>query len=208
MQDHFCPCRPRFHCRRTSCISPAFHGNITDPPSRSPPCVGRERLGPCLHNGSTQRDGPFPSRHEIRCPGSWKVHVFADRHREAPLVDARRHEGSVFLNAPLSPTGLFGPAVNGIVDRFSEVQKTTQAMNLFLPRRSSSAARRPRDQPAQSSTQRPARPPSSQRRQGGCPGSRSTSRNRPPPSRGPRPKIALKPEPAKSSKQHWGGKDG
>ena len=63
-----------------------------------------------------------------------------ERHLWLTLANMRESERATFLNAPLSPTGLFGPAVNGIVDRFSEVQKTTQAMNLFLPRRSSSAA--------------------------------------------------------------------
>ena len=124
-----------------------------------------------------------------------------DRHLWLTLADMSESERAVFLNAPLSPTGLFGPAVSGIVDRFSEVQKASQAMNLFLPRRSSPAAGRSQAQPpARSSTQRSSRPPSaSQRRQGGRPRSRSTSRHRPPPPRGPRPKIALKAEPAKSS---------
>ena len=122
-----------------------------------------------------------------------------ERHLWLTLADMSERERAVFLNAPLSPTGLFGPAVSGIVDRFSEVQKASQAMNLFLPRRSSSAAGRSQDQPpARSSTQRSAQPPSS-RRQGGRPRQRSVSRRRPPPPRGPRPRIALKPEPAKSS---------
>ena len=124
-----------------------------------------------------------------------------DRHLWLTLADMSESERAVFLNAPLSPTGLFGPAVSGIVDRFSEVQKASQAMNLFLPRRSSPAAGRSQAQPpARSSTQRSSRPPTtSQRRQGGRPRSRSTSRHRPPPPRGPRPKITLKSEPAKSS---------
>ena len=131
-----------------------------------------------------------------RCMASLSV---TERHLWLTLADMRESERAVFLNAPLSPTGLFGPAVSGIVDRFSEVKKTSEAMNLFLPRRSRPAARRPSDQPAQSSAQRPARPPSSQRRQGGRPRSRSTSRARPPPPRGPRQRIAVKPEPPKSS---------
>ncbi|XP_056128453.1 uncharacterized protein LOC130106389 [Rhinichthys klamathensis goyatoka] len=123
-----------------------------------------------------------------------------ERHLWLTLADMRESEHATFLNAPLSPTGLFGPAVNGIVDRFSEVQKTSQAMNLFLPRRSSSATGRSRDKPpARSSTQRPAKPAASQRRQGGRLRSRSDSRHRPPPPRGPRPRIVLKPEQAKPS---------
>ena len=123
-----------------------------------------------------------------------------ERHLWLTLADMGEQERSVFLNAPLSPTGLFGPAVSGLVDRFSEVQKASQAMNLFLPRRSSSAAGRSNTQPpARSSTQRPSRPPASQQRQRGRPRSRSTSQHRPLPPRGPRPRVSLKPEPAKSS---------
>ena len=122
-----------------------------------------------------------------------------DRHLWLPLADMSETERAVFLNAPLSPTGLFGPAVSGIVDCFSEVQKASQAMNLFLPRRSSSAAGRSSQPPARSSAQRPSRPPDSKQRQRGRPRSRSTSQHRPPPPRGPRPKVTLKPEPAKSS---------
>ena len=122
-----------------------------------------------------------------------------ERHLWLTLADMGEQERSVFLNAPLSSTGLFGPAVSGLVDRFSEVQKASQAMNLFLPRRSSSAAGRSNQPPARSSAQRPSRPPDSKQRQRGRPRSRSTSQHRPPPPRGPRPKVTLKPEPAKSS---------
>ncbi|XDV11143.1 hypothetical protein PO909_000161 [Leuciscus waleckii] len=112
-----------------------------------------------------------------------------ERHLWLTLDDMGEAERSVFLNAPLSPTALFSPAVSGLVDRFSEVQKASQAMNLFLPRRSSSAAGRSHTQPpARSSAQRPSRPPPSQQRQRGCPRSRSTSQHRPPPPRGPRPR--------------------
>ncbi|XDV35164.1 hypothetical protein PO909_005166 [Leuciscus waleckii] len=78
---------------------------------------------------------------------------------------------------------------SAIVERFSEVQKASQAMNLFLPRRSSSSAGRSQQPPARSSSQRSAQPPSSQRRQGGRPRSRSASRHIPPPPRGPRSKV-------------------
>ena len=89
--------------------------------------------------------------------------TITERHLWLTLADMREAERAVFLNAPLSLSGLFGPAVSGIVDRFSEVQKTTQAMKLFLPRRSNSAAGRSQKQPpAQSSTQQSSQPPPSQ----------------------------------------------
>ncbi len=45
-----------------------------------------------------------------------------------------------FLDAPISPNGLFGPAVEGFAERFTEAQKASQAMRHFLPKCSSSAA--------------------------------------------------------------------
>ena len=127
----------------------------------------------------------------------------AERHLWLTLADMGDSERAAFLNAPLSPSGLFGSAVTGIVDRFSEVQKASQAMNLFLPRRASSSAGRSRDQPpARAPPQRPAQhSQTSQRRQGGRPRprSRSDSRHRPPPPRGPRPNITLKPDHSKSA---------
>jgi hypothetical protein len=81
----------------------------------------------------------------------------SERHLWLTLADMGDSERAAFLNAPLSPSGLFGSAVTGIVDRFSEVQKASQAMNLFLPRRASSSAGRSRDQPpARAPPQRPA----------------------------------------------------
>ncbi|KAG1925027.1 hypothetical protein F2P79_025808 [Pimephales promelas] len=109
----------------------------------------------------------------------------AERHLWLTLTDMGESERAAFLNAPISPTGLFGSAVTGIVDRFSEVQKATQAMNLFLPRRSSSSTGRSHEPPARTPQQRPpqqAQQP--QRRQGGRPRSRSDSRRRQPPPRG------------------------
>jgi hypothetical protein len=128
----------------------------------------------------------------------------SERHLWLTLADMGDAERAAFLNAPISPSGLFGSAVTGIVDRFSEVQKASQAMNLFLPRRASSAAGRSREPPARAPPQRPAqrqaqRGHSSQRRQGGRPRSRSDSRQRPPPPRGPRPKSTANPDHLKSA---------
>ncbi len=45
-----------------------------------------------------------------------------------------------FLDSPVSPTGLFGPAVEVFAERFTAAQTLSQAMRHFLPKRSSSAA--------------------------------------------------------------------
>ncbi len=44
-----------------------------------------------------------------------------------------------FLDSPVSPTGLFGPAVEGFAERLTATPKSSQAIRHFLPKRSSSA---------------------------------------------------------------------
>ena len=64
----------------------------------------------------------------------------SERHLWLTLSDMSESERTAFLDAPLSPAGLFGTSVKDFTDRFAEVQKATQAMKHFLPKRSSSAA--------------------------------------------------------------------
>ncbi len=98
---------------------------------------------------------------------------------------------------PISPSGLFGPAVKGFAERFTEAQKASQAMRHFLPKRSSPAAAqsRPRTAPTQQSA-KPApavyapQPARTQQPRGR---SRSARRHPPPTRQGPRLKIALDP---------------
>ncbi len=56
-----------------------------------------------------------------------------------------------FLDAPISSGSLFGPAVEGFAERFTECQKSSQAMRHFLPKRTSStsASSRPKSAPTQ-----------------------------------------------------------
>ncbi len=60
------------------------------------------------------------------------------------------------MDAPLAPSGLFGDAVNSVVDRFQEASKQAAAFQRFLPRRSVAlgAARREQPQPCTSSSYR------------------------------------------------------
>ncbi|KAL0183526.1 hypothetical protein M9458_019222, partial [Cirrhinus mrigala] len=109
-----------------------------------------------------------------------------------------------FLDVPVSPTGLFGPAVEGFAERFSAAQKTSQAMRHFLPKRSSSAAAsgRPKSAPPQqhvkpapaaaaAASAQPAKLEPRQR-------SRSARRYPFPKRQGPRPKLVLDPAPPPS----------
>lgn len=104
-----------------------------------------------------------------------------------------------FLDSPISSTGLFGPAVNGFSECFTEAQKSSQDMRHSLLKRSSSASGRPKKTPP-SQPAKPA-PPVSQAH----PVAETHRRPQPakryqlPDCQGPRPKIVLDPEPQKPS---------
>ncbi|XP_073668191.1 uncharacterized protein [Paramisgurnus dabryanus] len=56
------------------------------------------------------------------------------------LTDLKEADRKTLLNAPVSPSGLFGDAVGTITERFSEAVKSSKAMSHFLPRRPMSHA--------------------------------------------------------------------
>ncbi len=60
--------------------------------------------------------------------------VVLERHLWLNLTEIRDAEKMAFLDSPVSPKGLFGPAVDGFAERFSEAQKTSQALRHFLPK--------------------------------------------------------------------------
>ncbi len=62
--------------------------------------------------------------------------VAAERHLWLTLSDMKNKDRVCLLDAPLSSSGLFGDAVNSVVDRFQEVSKQAAAFRRFLPRRS------------------------------------------------------------------------
>ncbi|KAL0149536.1 hypothetical protein M9458_055063, partial [Cirrhinus mrigala] len=77
--------------------------------------------------------------------------VVLERHLWLTLTEIKDADKVPFLDAPVSPTGLFGPTVEGFAERFSAAQKRSQAMRHFLPKCSSSAAAsgRPKSAPPQ-----------------------------------------------------------
>ncbi|KAL0165985.1 hypothetical protein M9458_037829, partial [Cirrhinus mrigala] len=127
--------------------------------------------------------------------------VVLERHLWLTLTEIKDADKVSFLDAPLSPTGLFGPSVEGFTERFSAAQKTSQAMRHFLPKRSSSRATSGCPKPTPS--QQPVRPASTAPSAAAAqpakaePRLRSRSARRYPfPKRqGPRPKLALDPAP-------------
>ncbi len=82
--------------------------------------------------------------------------VVLERHLWLMLTEIKDANKVSFLDAPISPNGLFGPVVEGFAERFTEAQKASQAMQHFLPKRSSSTAASSHPKPAP--TQQPAKP--------------------------------------------------
>lgn len=84
--------------------------------------------------------------------------VALHRHLWLTLADLKEADKRALLNAPLSPAGLFGDAVDAVVQRFAEDQKRSRAMSQVLPRRSAQPPSRHRSSSARSS-QRPVKQP-------------------------------------------------
>ncbi len=78
--------------------------------------------------------------------------VVLERYLWLNLTEMKYADKIPFLDSPVSPTGLFGPAVEGFAERFTAAQK---AMRHFLPKHSSSAATSSR--PKMALTQHPAK---------------------------------------------------
>ncbi len=117
--------------------------------------------------------------------------VVLERHLWLTLTEIKDADRVSFLDAPIYPSGLFGPAVEGFAERFTEAQKASQAMRHFLPKRSSPAAAQSR--PKTAPTQQPAKPapavsaPQPARTQQTRGRSRSARRHPFPKRQGPRP---------------------
>ncbi len=129
--------------------------------------------------------------------------VVLERHLWLTLTEIKDADRVSFLDAPISPSGLFGPAVKGFAERFTQAQKASQAMRHFLPKRSSPAAAQSR--PRTAPTQQPVKPapavfaPQPARTQQPRGRSHSARRHPPPKRQGPRLKIALDPAPPAAS---------
>ncbi len=115
--------------------------------------------------------------------------VVLERHLWLTLTEIKDADRVSFLDAPISPSGLFGPAVKGIAERFTEAQKASQAMRHFLPKRSSPAAAqsRPRTAPTQQSAKPAPAVYAAQPARTQQPRGRSRSARRHPPSNAPGP---------------------
>ncbi|KAL0159530.1 hypothetical protein M9458_043255, partial [Cirrhinus mrigala] len=82
--------------------------------------------------------------------------VAAERHLWLTLSDMKEKDRVFLLDAPLESSGLFGDAVDSVVNRYQEARKQAAAFQKFLPRRSLAhvAAGREQPQPCTSSSYR------------------------------------------------------
>ncbi|KAI2644897.1 Transposon Ty3-G Gag-Pol polyprotein [Labeo rohita] len=82
--------------------------------------------------------------------------VAAERHLWLTLSDMKEKDRVFLLDAPLESSGLFGDAVDSVVNRYQEARKQAAAFQRFLPRRSLAhvAAGREQPQPCTSSSYR------------------------------------------------------
>ncbi len=64
--------------------------------------------------------------------------VVMERHLWVNLADLERKEKGFLLDAPVSPSELFGTSVNMVVEKFREARARSAAFKTFIPRRSRS----------------------------------------------------------------------
>ncbi len=128
--------------------------------------------------------------------------VVLERHLWLTFTEIKDADKVTFLDSPVSPTYLFGPAVEGFAECFTAVQKSSQAMLHILPKRSSFAAASSR--PKTAPTQQPVKPapPAAQSASKPEPRHRFCSARRYPfhKRQGPWPKIVLDLAPQASSR--------
>lgn len=62
--------------------------------------------------------------------------VAVERHFWLTLSKIEEKDRVFLLDTLLAPSGMFGDAVNSVVDRFQEARKQAEVFKQFLPRRS------------------------------------------------------------------------
>ncbi|KAI2648903.1 ATP-dependent RNA helicase DBP9 [Labeo rohita] len=113
------------------------------------------QAGACLHTMSVLQAYQADARAIGR---SMAALVAAERHLWLTLSDMKEKDRVFLLDAPLSPSGLFGDSVNLVVDRYQEARKQAAAFQRFLPLRhpAREAAGREQPRPSTSSSYRDA----------------------------------------------------
>ncbi len=66
--------------------------------------------------------------------------IVLERHLWLTMMEMKEADKGLFLHAPVLSGSLFGPAVEGIAERFTEAKKLSQVMQHFLPKHTSSSS--------------------------------------------------------------------
>ncbi len=197
MQDHFSARWTLLRFSWTGGFGAPLHGGSPGLSGQAPLCRRRVWAWSCDSQGAMDL-ALRATKTTAQAIGRFMASlVVLERHLWLTLTEIKDADRVSFLDAPISPSGLFGPAVKGFAERFTEAQKASQAMQHFLPKRSSPAAAQSR--PRTAPTQQPVKPapavyaPQPARTQQPRGHSRSARRHPPPKRQGPRLKIALDP---------------
>ncbi len=76
------------------------------------------------------------TKHTARAVGrSMAASVAAERHLWLNLTEIREKEKVFLMDAPIPQSGLFGEAVNAVVDKFRSAKTQSAALKQFMPRR-------------------------------------------------------------------------
>ncbi len=74
--------------------------------------------------------------------------IVLEHHLWLMMTEMKEADKVPFLDAPVSSGSLFGLAVEGFAERFTEAQKSSKAMRHFLPKHTSSSSTSSRPKPA------------------------------------------------------------
>ncbi|XP_073720453.1 uncharacterized protein [Misgurnus anguillicaudatus] len=80
--------------------------------------------------------------------------VATERHLWLNLSELKSSDRAFLLDAPVAPSGLFGDAVNTVVERFAEARKQSAAFERYLPRRAFDSRAAGREQPSYRASQK------------------------------------------------------
>ncbi len=108
---------------------------------------------------SGKRNRPGSTRHQSHRPSIWRSMsslIVLKRLLWLTITEMKEAGKVPFLHAPVSSSSLFGPAVEGFAEHFTEAQKSSQLQH-FLPKRISSSSASSRSRPAP--IQQTAKPP-------------------------------------------------
>ncbi len=177
-------------------LRPTRYGGAAGVPGKAPTIPGRrDRLTEAVNDLRAATDfALMATKRAAQAIGrTMGFIVVQQRHLWLTLADLKDADRKVLLNAPITPSGLFGDAVESIIERFAEAQKRAKAMSHVMPTRSfqppsrsrSSSATRPpqrrEERPAAANTAAaPRREPDVRRKVWPGPGKRCQGQRRSP----------------------------